>query len=352
MHGADDAAPRRRQAAAVEAGVRREVLRQVAAGQAGVVHRRQALQAGVTSSAIGRLTAAGRWRTLHPGVYAVHDQPVDDLARVWAAVLYVGRGGGFAVASGSTALWLAGVLDGCPSVVEVTTTAGRRVRRQPGVRVRVREAVAAHPSLRPPRQRLEEALLDVLGDTVRPDRVVDLVLRAGQRRLTTPARLRSAAATRARLRWRWLLDALCADVAAGVHSVLERCYGRDVERAHGLPRGVRNRPERGGSSCWYRDVRYRAWRVLVELDGRGAHPVEEAFRDRRRDNWAARAGEVPLRYGWREVVSTPCEVAAEVAQVLRSQGWTGRLRPCRPGCTAVVARRDDFFPPSGRKSSA
>jgi hypothetical protein len=330
----------------------RDALRRVAAGQAGVVHRRQALDAGLASSTIGRLTRTGRWRTLLPGVYAVHEQPVDDLGRVWAAVLYVGRGDQIAMASGSTALWLAGVLDCCPAVVEVATTASRRVRRQPGVRIRLRSTVAPHPTLLPPRERLEEALLDMLGLTTRPEQVVDLVLRAGQRRLTTPARLRAAAAGRRRLRWRRLLEALCGDLADGVHSVLERVYRRDVERAHGLPRGTRNRPEPGSSSSWYRDVRYRPWRVLVELDGRGAHPVEEAFRDRRRDNWAARAGEVPLRYGWREVVGAPCEVAAEVAEVLRSRGWSGQLRACGSGCTALPSQGEDLFPPTGNKSSA
>ena len=195
-------------------------------------------------------------------------------------------------------------------------------------------------------------MLDALGNATRPELVVDLVLRAGQRRLTTPARLRAAAAGRRRLRWRRLLEALCGELAEGVHSVLEHVYRRDVERAHGLPRGSRNRPEAGSASSWYRDVWYRAWRVLVELDGRGTHPVEEAFRDRRRDNWAARAGEVALRYGWREVVGAPCEVAAEVAEVLRGRGWTGRLRASGPGCTALRAQDEDLFPRPGKKSSA
>jgi hypothetical protein len=314
-----------------------DVVRQVAARQEGVVDRRQALSVGLTSSALGRLIAAGRWQSVFPGVSAVHDQPVGELARVWAAVLYVGRGGAPALASGVAALWLAGVVDECPAVLEVTTSATRRVRRQVGLRVRVRAAVVAHPTLQPPRQRLEDALLDVIGGATRPDRVVDLVLRAGQRRLTTADRLRVAAEERPRLRWRELVNAMCAELGAGVHSVLERRYRRDVELAHGLPRGTRNEAELVDGSRWYRDVRYRGWRVLVELDGRGAHPVEEAFRDRRRDNRATRAGDLSLRYGWREVVGAPCGVAAEVAAVLQGQGWTGRPRPCGPDCRVHVA---------------
>jgi len=330
----------------------RHLLRELADGQAGVVHRKQALAAGASASRIGRLTSTRRWQTLLPGVYAVHDRPVDERARVWAAVLYVGRCDRLAVASGATALWLAGVLDACPEVVEVATAAGRKVQRQRGLRVRRRAAVAVHPSLRPPRQRLEEALLDVVGDTTRAERVVDLVLRAGQRRLTTPERLLGAATARARLRWRALLEDLCADLAAGVHSPLERRYAARVERSHGLPRGERNLAEPVAGARWYRDVRYRGWRVLVELDGRGAHPPEGAFRDRRRDNRAARGGEVALRYGWREVVAAPCEMAAEVATVLRAQGWAGTPQPCGAACPAAGPQGGAFFPLSGNQSPA
>jgi len=335
----------------------RDRVRQLSVAQAGVVQRAQLLDAGVASSSLGRQIRDGRWQALHPGVYATHDRPVDDLARVWAGVLYASRGGAVAAASGATALWLAGVLDDCPPVVEATTTADRRVRGQPGLRVLARERVVVHPAHQPARQRLEEALLDAVASARRPERVVDLVLRAGQRRLTTPGRLRSAALQRRRLRWRVLVDGLCADLAAGVQSPLEQRYAARVERRHRLPKGERNLPEQNlaeqvGAAHCYRDVRYRRWRVVVELDGRGAHPPEEAFRDRRRDNRAARLGEVSLRYGWREVVATPCDVAAEVAQVLRSRGWTGKPRRCGPDCPAGVPQAGAFFPLSGNKAPA
>ena len=60
-------------------------------------------------------------------------------------------------------------METCPAVVEVTTTARRVVRRNPGLRVRRRTAVSVHPSLLPSRQRLEDALLDCLdgGQAVR-----------------------------------------------------------------------------------------------------------------------------------------------------------------------------------------
>jgi hypothetical protein len=82
----------------------------------------------------------------------------------------------------------------------------------------------------------------------------------------------------------------------------------------------------------YHDVRYRRWSTVVELDGRAAHPVEEAFRDFRRDNRVVVAGDVVLRYGWRDVACHPCEVAAQVAEVLQARGWPGPPRVCGSGC--------------------
>ena len=75
----------------------------------------------------------------------------------------------------------------------------------------------------------------------------------------------------------------------------------------------------------------RPWLTVVELDGRAAHPADEAFRDHRRDG-AAVAGDVVLRYGWRDVVDHPCQVAAEVAAVLQRRGWSGTPLPCGPRC--------------------
>jgi very-short-patch-repair endonuclease len=240
---------------------------------------------------------------------------------------------------GDCALWLAGVLDECPDVIEIAVPRDRHLGRRPGLRVLRRASLPVHPARLPPRLTLDEALLDVVHRSVRAERVVGLVLAAGQRRLTTPRRLLTAADGRLRLRWRALVRDLCEDLPAGVHSPLERRY-RNLERRHGLPAGERNVREAAPvTGSWFRDVRYRAQRLIVELDGRGAHAVQLAFRDRRRDNHAARLGETTLRYGWREVVGTPCEVAAEVAHVLMLGGWTGRPRPCGPDCPVGAPAR-------------
>ncbi len=76
---------------------------------------------------------------------------------------------------------------------------------------------------------------------------------------------------------------------------------------------------------------YKEYSTVVHLDGK-VH-VDEKFRDMRRDNAAVVRDEDPLGYGWTDVSDFPCEVALQVATVLRRNGWTGMPRPCRPGCT-------------------
>ena len=72
--------------------------------------------------------------------------------------------------------------------------------------------------------------------------------------------------------------------------------------------------------------------VVMELDGRLAHPDEEQWRDKARDNEAAVDRKQTLRYGWEQVRRHPCATALQVATVLRIHGWDGWPRPCSPGC--------------------
>jgi hypothetical protein len=311
------------------------VWRQVASDQAGVIARRQLLELGLTPAQTLTGLQAGRWHRAHPGVYATFTGPLPPLSLAWAAVLYAGAG---AAAAGWTALWLAGLPGDPPEPVAVVIPADRKTAPRPGVRISRSRNPAMHrrPAARPPRVRVEAAVLDLAARSHRSEPVVDLLTRVCQHRSSTPGRLGRELAAWTRHRWRPLLEDLLEEVADGAQSALERRYLHAVERAHGLPRGERNRPDTdaAGARC-YRDVRHRRWGVVVELDGALAHPGSQAFRDRARDNRTVRAGDVPLRYGWREVSADPCGVAAEVGGLLSTRGWTGRLRSCGPQCRAL-----------------
>ena len=102
---------------------------------------------------------------------------------------------------------------------------------------------------------------------------------------------------------------------------------------HGLPAADRQAPVYRDGGKLYDDVNYRRYRTRVELDGRAAHPDNKRWRDHRRDNATVVGGDRPLRYGLGDVESYPCEVASEVASVLRLGGWTGSPKRCaRPEC--------------------
>lgn len=131
-----------------------------------------------------------------------------------------------------------------------------------------------------------------------------------------------------RLRWRSELEEAIAAGDGGAHSALELRWDRDVERAHGLPaasRQVRFRKQNGSSG--YRDRVYAEYGVIIELDGKKAHPKGARGWDRARDNQAAAEGHgQTLRYGWKDVRYESCQVTVQMVRVLWRRGWPG---PCR-----------------------
>jgi predicted transcriptional regulator of viral defense system len=307
-------------------------LRYLVRRQSGVVSRVQALQAGLSEDVVKFRISSGRWRRIHPGVYATFTGELNRWEHLWAAVLSVGPG---AALSHQAAAELYRLVDGQAELIHVTIPHQRRVTAPPGVTVhrsrRADQAVQARAY--PPRTTIEETVLDLVHAAKTFDDVCGWVTRAIARELTDEAMLQAAMKARQRLRWRNDLQQLIAAAAGGDHSVLEFRYHRDVERAHGLPESARQvafttRDGRRGR----RDRVYEPYGVVIELDGRLAHQPEDKWRDTGRDNAAAAGGHQTLRYGWSQVKWQPCDTAAEVARVLRRNGWEGGPRPCSPGC--------------------
>jgi hypothetical protein len=278
--------------------------------------------------------AAQRWRRVLPRIYATFTGPLTRAARITAALLY---GGPQAVLSHVTAAeeWRM-QRDDPVAPVHITVPYGCSAVSQP-------PSVAVHRSRAfpylvvvtdPPRTSKADTVLDLA--TSEPD------ARAAMRRFV-------ALATRGRvpvreLQWRLeerrprrygkaLADALRL-LADGVQSALEQRYACDVESAHALPTGQRQQPLVVDGRTLWEDVTYDPIGIplTIRLDGRAFHDAPEvAFRDRRRDNAAELAARHRLVYGWDEVTSDPCGVAAEVATVLNRAGWHGPLRHC-PTC--------------------
>jgi hypothetical protein len=303
---------------------------ELAARQSGVLAGRQLTRAGVTKSAINSKLRIGRWQPMYRGVYATFSGEPTRLAQLWAAVLCAGPG---AMLSHQTAAELARLADRPSELLHVTVPITRRVAKTPGIVVhystRAREAL--HPARLPPQTRIEETVLDLASAAQTFDDACGWVTRSLQRGLTTQASLAYYFGLRPKIRWRSELAELLTLDAAGLHSVLEVRYRRDVERPHGLPSGTRQARFRRGDHNEYRDVLYEAYLTAVELDGELAHIGEARRRDARRDNAAAADGIFTLRYTWFDVTKSPCQVAAEIARVLTRRGFAG-ARPCSPSC--------------------
>jgi hypothetical protein len=307
-------------------------FRNLARYQSGVVSRPQALKAGLSVGMIKFRVSSGRWRQLHPGVYATFTGAPGRGAQLWAALLSAGPS---AMLSHETAAELQRLTDKPAETIHVTVPGERHIAAIHGVSLHrsARAVEAVQRDSNPPRTEVEETVLDLTQTAATFDDVCGWVTRAFARDLTDEGRLRAAMRQRTKLRWRADLYELIAAAASGDHSVLEYRYERDVERAHGLPEPVRQAPFTSPDGrSGRRDRLYPEYGVVVELDGRLGHGPEDQWRDKDRDNAAALDGHQSLRYGWTRVRWHPCATALQVAGVLRAHGWDGWPRPCSPGC--------------------
>ncbi len=302
--------------------------------QAGVVSRRQVAAVGGTPAFIERQLRRREWVRVHPGVFLDHTGPPSRTQREWAALV---RHPG-SVLAGRSSLRADGIGAELTrrDAVELAVPHGRHLAREPGLEVvQLRDFDrVARPDATPPRLRVETALLMVAAAAGSEDAVVAVLADAVRTGATTATRLTVVLAGLRRLPRRALLLEVLADVGAGAESPLERRYLRDVERAHGLPRGERQVREVvrvvAGEPVRLvlRDVRYRPHTTLVELDGQLGHAAAaDRWADLTRDLEAAVNGDASLRAGWQQVLSR-CRLAVLVGRVLQSRGWTGRPTPC------------------------
>jgi hypothetical protein len=315
-------------------------LARIAERQHDVVTRKQALRAGLSIDAVRSRVRRGTWRQLFRGVYVTSGraQAISQEARYWAAVLYCGRG---AVLSHQTAAALHGLTVPNATVIHVSIPVERTVTAVPGLRIhrtgRPLDPPDGHHD--PPHTPIWDTLLDLADEEDTLDGVCAWLTDAfSQGKLNAPQLLYSLA-ERARARWRSQLTDIVGCAASGDHSVLEYRYTRDVERAHGLPEAERQvRFRKPDGSKGRRDRLYPEYGVIIELDGILAHPRRRSWADKDRDRAALCDGLVTARLGWLNVNGHPCQSAAEVARILRRNGWTGTLQPCSPGCPAPSTR--------------
>jgi hypothetical protein len=309
--------------------------------QHGILARWQSAECSSDLRAIASLLRADRWQTLYRGVYAAQTGPPSRQGTLWAAVL---RCGPTAALSHFTAAELDGLTDRPSEAIHVTIPGQLRVwlsadefsHGPPRIILHrsARLLSAKHPARTPPRTRIEETVLDLVELAPTFEGAFGWLSAGCGRRLVTPDHLRAAAERRPKMRWRSDVMTALEEITEGVLSNLERGYVRRVEVPHRLPRAQRQTRQRQGPRSAYLDNLYADFGLAVELDGLSAHPAETRGLDMRRDNYFAASGIITMRYCWADIIGRPCEVAGEVARVLRQRGWTGTLRICGPNCRA------------------
>ena len=296
---------------------------------------------GMTERAIAWAIESGKWQRIHRGVFLDRPGPIDWMTRAGGALLAYGD---------ESALWgpSAAVIHGLapmPSLVlgrsnppiHIVVPPNRRPGPHRGTIVRYSD-VSRVVSLWPRRTAYESTVIDLLAGSS-PDQVTAIIAMALRDRRTTPARLRAELDRRTRFPHRAIVRDVLTEVKLGSESPLEVRFVRNVLHRHGLPRGVgqwsvshlglqpdRRRFDRAIPEFW----------VLIELDGALYHRGSALAADRRKSNAAARHGWLLLRFGWDECTVGACASAIEIAAVLASRGWWGKLRACGQGCQALT----------------
>ncbi|WP_297750128.1 type IV toxin-antitoxin system AbiEi family antitoxin domain-containing protein [uncultured Tessaracoccus sp.] len=282
------------------------ILRQ----QAGVISSRQLTGMGYSRGQIMRLTR--RWQRCAPGVYLT--APLTWTSALWAGLLVGGDG---AVAGMEAAAFVRGIIEDEPKEIVIWVAHARREFQLGPYRIRFRRGTRASRGT-PAITTVEDTMLDTAD--IRPEvPAIALLTRALADGFTTRQRLLNRLRQRARQRHRALIVELCSSAGAGIESVLEYLFQRNVLRRHGLPAPARRQRRSGGRV----DNVYDDYALIVELDGGRYH--RDKAHDYHRDNeHMLDRDERTVRFGWQQVVVDACTSAQQVARGLQLGGWGGK----------------------------
>jgi predicted transcriptional regulator of viral defense system len=305
----------------------------VARRQGGAFTWAQARAVGFGRATVGRRLRTGLWERMHPGVYVLAGTPPARSVDLWVAVLAAGVG---ALVSHESAALLHGAT-GLPSAPITLTAphgahhrlAGLRVHQIDDVHRRNRTRVDGLPVVTAAR-----SIID-LASCLASERLGGVADDLVQRRATTWPAIGGAfgdvvrpgkpgMATLARL-----LDDRCgSDVPA--QSTLEQALFTSLA-AGGLPPPLRQMSIPGrvrSPSQGLVDAAYPDAGIVIEADGRTYHMrLIDMRRDRERDAQVVKAGWVPLRFMYEQIVHDPGAVCADIAatRAVRLDQLVGRL---------------------------
>ncbi len=262
---------------------------------------------------------AGSLHGIHRGVYAVGHAAISPRGRLMAATLAGGRG---AVLSHGSAVALWGLRAAGGSAPEVTTPRGLRSR--PGIRFHLatlpRDEVTTRERI--PVTGLFRTLLDHAANAD-PGQLERALHEAEVARLTDRLSLASLLGRYPGRRGVARLRAAAATLERGAQITRSELEDRFLEllSARGIPRPETNARVQTADRSYEVDCLWRRSRVIVELDGRGAHDTRRGFhRDRAKLRALTVAGWRPLPVTWLDVVDDPDGLEREIRRLLVAPG--------------------------------
>lgn len=275
--------------------------------------RRQLLEAGLSSGAIGHRLAHGRLHPVHRGVYLVGHPVAPPGARELAGVLACGSGAVVSHRSAAVIFGLERERDGEPLELSV----GRRTAVvRPGLRVHRRLRLdpedttirSGIPVTSLSRTLLDRAAAVSTGELERLVARSEVELGLGRQQLDRYAR--SANGTPGARRLVALLDAEAGP--SFTRSEAERRFLTVVREA-----GLASPRCNVGLVGFEVDFLWPGARLVVEVDGYAFHSSRRAFEsDHDRDLVLEDAGYRVRRFTWRQITETPLLVAARLATAL------------------------------------
>ncbi len=265
----------------------------IAERQAGVMSRRQLYALGVTRGELRAQLRSRRWRTLSDQTVALHNGPINERARMWAAVL---EGGPRAYLDGASALVASGLERFTVEVVRVSVPPGVPTRRGAGwVVLPTRRwrpddrAPSGIPRARPAVAAVRGALW------ARTDREASYLLtRVVQDGLARPEDLGAELIRVRRHRRRMLLHVVVNDLLDGGRAMGEVDLARMVRR-RGLPPPARQVLRQDNRGRYYLDFYWPDLGVVVEVDGIHHAWATNVVGDALRHNSLALDGDTVLR---------------------------------------------------------
>lgn len=325
---------------AVSASVRHELAIRHANSQHGVISREQLLRLGFTDSSIRSFLNTRRFSRLASGVYNTVTGSPSVQALRWTAVLRCGPG---AYLFGRSALVSWGFREyeadakkyQSNKQIRIGVPFESRLRVEPWItviRARADREVLACGDL--PVEAPAYALIDSIREVDSHRDALHLVVDAIQQRVVTVPKLKRAVHGR-KIPHRAAVNDALVQLDDGRTSALEIHAKRDVVDAHGLPGDIAQAPFEFSGVRQTVDIYFAEFGVVVELDGQRGHSASrDVHRDMERDNRAALAGLVTLRFGWSDVRRRPCSVARQISEVLIQRGWAGLPTSCsRRNCS-------------------